>query len=159
MNQLPDQAPVNVGQPLTDEAAALEAQRLIHDAYRPTSFRDTSPVPVVGTAPPVAQPGRPPMSQAATDASALMLSGSALTIAVGGTGSLVMLASGYADPVVCAIVFGAPAALVLALARLVRRAKDAMPAEHHHHYSGPVYQQNQTVTNQNRWLGKTTNNL
>jgi hypothetical protein len=99
------------------------------------------------------------MSQGATDASVLMLSGSVLTVAVGGTGSLVMYASGYADPVVCAIVFGAPVALVLALARLMRRAKGVLPAEHHHHYSGPVHQTHQTVHNENRWLGRTTNKL
>lgn len=144
--------------PLTDEAAALEARRIIDAAYRPapTSFRDDTPLPVVGTTPPVPQPGRPPMSQAATDASALMLSGSVLTMAVGGTGSLVMYASGYADPIVCAIVFGAPAALVLALSRLMRRAKDVLPSEHHHHYRGPVTQTHQTVHNENRWLGRST---
>jgi len=139
---------------LTDEAAALEAERIIT-----TAFRDPTPVPAVGTTPPVAQPGRPPMSQGATDASVLMLSGSVLTVAVGGTSSLVMYASGYADPVVCAIVFGAPAVLVLALSRLLGRAKNALPAEHHHHYNGPVTQTHQTVTNQNRWLGKTSNRL
>lgn len=150
---------INPAAPLSDEAAALEAKRIIDAAYRPTSFRDDTPLPVVGTTPPVAQPGRPPMSQKATDASALMLSGSVLTVAVGGSGSLVMLASGYADPVVCALVFGAPAALVLALSRLMRRAKDVLPAEVHNHFSGPVHQQHQTVTNHSRWLGKTTNKL
>lgn len=140
--------------PLTAEAAAVEAERIIT-----TAFRDPTPTPAIGTAPPVPQPGRPPMSQGATDASVLMLSGSVLTVAIGGTSSLVMYASGYADPVVCAIVFGAPAALVLALSRLLSRAKGVLPDEHHHHYSGPVTQTHQTVTNQNRWLGKTTNKL
>lgn len=149
---------INPSRPaMTDAAAAVEAKRIIDEAV--LSFRDPTPVPAIGTAPPVTQPGRPPMSQGATDASALMLSGSVLTVAVGGAGSLVMLASGYADPVVCALVFGAPAALILALGRLVRRAKSALPAEIHHHYSGPVHQHSQTVTNHNRWMGKTTNNL
>jgi hypothetical protein len=166
MNQLPDRLPTYVGQPqpLSDETAK-ERARQIADAVdevlaeKKTFHRDDTPVPLVGSAPPVPQPGRPPMSQAATDASALMLSGSVLTMAVGGTGSLVMYASGYADPVVCAIVFGAPAALVLAIARLMRRAKDVLPAEHHHHYRGPVTQTHQTVHNENRWLGRTTNKL
>lgn len=146
--------------PLSDEAAALEARRIIDAAYRsaPTAFRDDTPVPAIGATPPVPQPGRPPMSQGATDASVLMLSGSVLTVAVGGTSSLVMYASGYADPVVCAIVFGAPAALILAISRLLSRAKGVLPDEHHHHYSGPVHQQHQTVTNQNRWLGRSTTN-
>lgn len=54
------------GQPLTESAATTEAHRLIREAYRQettpvvtpvvTSFRDTSPVPAIGTAPPVVQP-------------------------------------------------------------------------------------------------------
>jgi len=139
---------------MTDEAAAVEAERIIT-----TAFRDPTPVPSVGTTPPVPQPGRPPMSQSATDASMLMLSASVLTVAVGGSASLIMYASGYADPVVCAIVFGLPVALVLALGRLVRRAKDALPAEHHHHYSATVHQDQRNVTSRSSWLGKTTNNL
>lgn len=143
------------------EARALIAA--IEQAMQPaTAYRDDSPLPVVGPTPPVPQPGRPPMSQAATDASALMLSGSVLTLAIGGTGSLVMYASGYADPVVCAIVFGAPAAIALALARLMKHAKAAaaaLPAETHHHYNGTVVQHTQTVQSSSRWLGKTTNNL
>ncbi|MFJ7050029.1 hypothetical protein ACIQVC_42480 [Streptomyces sp. NPDC101112] len=48
--------------PLTEPEASAEAARLIREAYRPestpaaTSFRDTSPVPAIGTAAPVAQP-------------------------------------------------------------------------------------------------------
>ncbi|MDX3579952.1 hypothetical protein [Streptomyces sp. FL07-04A] len=49
---------------LTEAQAATEAARLIREAYRqeaevlpaPTSFRDDSPVPTVGTTPPVPQP-------------------------------------------------------------------------------------------------------
>ncbi|MFC7968783.1 hypothetical protein [Streptomyces cinereoruber] len=47
---------------LTDSEASAEAARLIAEAYRPetpaapTSYRDTTPVPAVGTAPPVPQP-------------------------------------------------------------------------------------------------------
>jgi hypothetical protein len=139
---------------MTDEAAALEAQRIIA-----TAFRDPTPVPTVGTAPPVPQPGRPPMSQGATDASVLMLAGGATTVMVGGTAATLMYVSQFADPVVCAIVFGAPAALVLAISRLVRRAKDVLPAEHHHHYRGPVRQTHTEVHNSARLWGKTTNKL
>ncbi|WP_329114482.1 hypothetical protein [Streptomyces sp. NBC_01353] len=140
-----------------------QAQQLINavnDALQPvTNYRDDTPLPVVGPTPPVSQPGRPPMSQKATDLSALMLSGGAASLFVGGSASLVMLASGYADPVVCAILLGSPAVLVLAISRLLGRAKDVMPAEQHHHYNGPVHQHNQTIHTQNRLLGKTTNNL
>lgn len=48
---------------LTESEASAEAYRLIREAYRPeapapmaTSFRDASPVPAVGTTPPVPQP-------------------------------------------------------------------------------------------------------
>ena len=145
---------INPATPLTDEAAAIEARRIIT-----TAFRDPTPVPAVGSTPPVPQPGRPPMSQGATDASVLMLAGGATTVMVGGTAATLMYVSQYADPLVCALVFGAPTVLVLALSRLLARAKNALPPEHHHHYSGPVTQTHQTVTNQNRWMGKTTNNL
>lgn len=47
--------------PLTESAASAEAYRLIKEAYQqeastPTSFRDTSPVPTIGSTPPVPQP-------------------------------------------------------------------------------------------------------
>lgn len=149
------------GQPaVNDQAAKLinAVEEAIAEAT-PTRYRDDSPVPVVGTAPPVAQPGRPPMSQGATDASALMLSGSVLTAVVGGSATAILWVSGQADPVVVGIVFGAPAALVLAISRLVRRAKDVLPDEHHHHYTGPVHNHNQHVHSQSRLWGKSTTNL
>ncbi|MEU2441820.1 hypothetical protein ABZ595_37410 [Streptomyces rubradiris] len=47
--------------PLTDSQASAEAARLIREAYQPTpepiiSYRDTTPVPAVGSTPPVLQP-------------------------------------------------------------------------------------------------------
>lgn len=47
--------------PLTESEASAEAYRLIREAYRqevPTSFRDTSPLPAYGSAPPVHQDDR-----------------------------------------------------------------------------------------------------
>lgn len=128
---------------MSDADAAVEAARLISDAYRPTAYRDTSPVPARGDAPPVAQPGRPPMSQGATDASVLMLAGGVTTTMVGGTAAVLMYVSQYADPLVCGLVFGAPTALVLALARLLKGAKPAPDV--HHHYDGPVYQDQRNI--------------
>lgn len=151
MNCLPDpqQPTLKAGQPTINDQAALfladiedALQVRAEEATRTATFhRDDTPLPVVGDAPPVPQPGRPPMSQRATDVSALMLSGGAASLMVGGSASLVMLASGYADPAVCAVVFGAPAVLVLALARLASKAKavvEAAPAPVHHHYNGNV---------------------
>ncbi|WP_019056435.1 hypothetical protein [Streptomyces prunicolor] len=128
---------------MTDAEAASEARRIIADAYRPTAYRDDTPVPARGDTPPVAQPGRPPMSQGATDASVLMLAGGVTTTMVGGTAAVLMYVSQFADPLVCALVFGAPTALVLALARLLKGAKPA--PDIHQHYDGPVYQDQRTI--------------
>ncbi|WP_329464466.1 hypothetical protein [Streptomyces sp. NBC_01431] len=141
----PDSTPHGTvtGAGLSEAQAEMEARRIIADAYRPTAYRDDTPVPAHGDTPPVTQPGRPPMSQGATDASVLMLTGGATTTMVGGTAAVLMYVSQFADPVVCALVFGAPAALVLALARLVGRAKPAPDV--HHHYSGPVHQEQRDI--------------
>ncbi|MFI9429130.1 hypothetical protein ACIG54_37050 [Streptomyces achromogenes] len=47
--------------PLTDSQASAEAARLIREAYQPTPepiirYRDTTPVPAIGSTPPVLQP-------------------------------------------------------------------------------------------------------
>lgn len=141
------------------ELAAKLAAAVEEALSTPTSYRDDSPLPATGTAPPVAQPGRPPMSQKATDASALMLTGSVLTLAAGGAASAVLWASGHADPTVIGLIAAAPAAVAIpiwALARLIKSTGEAT-AEHHHHYTGPVH--NQTVNSTTRLWGKTTNNL
>ncbi|MFJ9378615.1 hypothetical protein [Streptomyces sp. NPDC101455] len=143
---------------MTEDEAAVEAARIIADAYRPTptAYRDTSPLPARGDTPPVTQPGRPPMSQGATDASALMLAGGAMTAMVGGTAAVLMYVSQFADPLVCGLVFGAPTALVLALARLLKGAKPE--PDTHHHYDGPVYQDQRTIHSRTTGVwAKTTN--
>lgn len=149
----------------TDRAEVQKLASAVEEALvegMKTFHRDPSPVPLIGAAPPVAQPGRPPMSQSAVDASTMMLSGGVATVLVGGAASLVMIASGYADPTVCAIVFGSPAALILALSRLARRAKEVVevaPPQHHHYYNGDVYQTQSHTTNNTRGVwAKTINN-
>ncbi|MCX4450673.1 hypothetical protein [Streptomyces sp. NBC_01789] len=158
--QLPEQ-PVRTGQPDPIRRSADQLMAAINEIEKATAYRDDRPLPVVGTAPPVPQPGRPPMSQRATDASALMLAGGAATVMVGGGASLVMLASGYADPAVCAIVLGAPAVIVLAVSRLVGRVKavaEAAPAPTHNHYYGSVTQDSRSITTDTRGLWARTNN-
>ncbi|MFD6891939.1 hypothetical protein [Streptomyces sp. NPDC059957] len=133
------------GTPLTDSEADNRARQLIAEAY----YRDDSPVPAYGVAEPVAQPGRPPMSQKATDISALMLSGSVAALSVGGATSLVLYVIGTVSPVTLAIGAAGPVALVLAVGSLLKAAGGAaasLPAEHHHHYTGPVRQTNTTTT-------------
>ncbi|KOG73780.1 hypothetical protein ADK77_08060 [Streptomyces antibioticus] len=141
---------------MSDAEAAAKARRIIAEAYGPTVYRDDTPVPAYGPTPPVAQPGRPPMSQGATDASVLMLTGGATTAMVGGTAAVLMYVSQFADPVVCGLVFGAPTALLLALARLIKRAKPAPDV--HHHYTGPVYQDQRNVHTTTRGVWAKTNN-
>lgn len=146
---------------MTDDQAAAEARRIIADAYRPTpqtptAYRDDTPIPTRGSTPPVVQPGRPPMTQGATDASVLMLTGGATASMLGLTASVLMYVSQYADPVVCAVVLGAPTALVLAVARLAKRAKPAPNI--HHHYQGPVHQDRRTVHTRTTGVWAKTNN-
>ncbi|WP_331445849.1 hypothetical protein [Streptomyces xanthochromogenes] len=140
---------------------------------RPTSYRSADPTvpswadgPQIGTAPAVAQPGRPAMSQRAVDLNTTLLSASVAIAAMGGAVAVVCWASRLANPVVigwiCACFVGVPAAIalpVLALKGLMKSAKEvveAAPAEIHHHYSGPVHQDQRNVSNTNRGFGRST---
>ncbi|GAA3850144.1 hypothetical protein GCM10023084_00540 [Streptomyces lacrimifluminis] len=138
---------------MSDAEAATEASRLIADAYRPaphtpTAYRDTSPLPAYGDTPPVTQPGTPPMSQRAVDASRLMLTAGLATVPPGLIAIGVLIASRQADPTVIGMICAAPAAVavpILAIARLFSRVAEATPDTHHHHYAGPVRQENTTT--------------
>ena len=145
----------NIERPMNDVEAEARARQLIAEAYTPTSFRDDSPILAYGPTPPVAQDGRPPMSQRATDASALMLSGSVAALSVGGATSLVLYTLGQVDPTTLAIGAAGPVALVLAVGSLLRsvgRAKADMHTEHHHHYNGSVRQETTNVSSTTKGL-------
>jgi acetylornithine deacetylase/succinyl-diaminopimelate desuccinylase-like protein len=139
---------------MTEQEAAVEARRIITDFA--TSYRDQTPVPRYGDAPPVPQPGRPPMSSKAVDDTARMLGASVLIAVSGGSTTAVLWASGYANPTVVALVFGAPTALALALGRVMKRVKEATPDVHHHHYTGHVDQR--TVHTKTTGVWARTNN-
>ncbi|MFJ3283287.1 hypothetical protein [Streptomyces halstedii] len=165
MNRLPDpqQPTTPAGQPhINDQAARFLADlETAFTTQQATAYRDDTPLPTTGPTPPVPQPGRPPMSQKATDASTLMLTGGAASLMVGGGASLVMLASGHADPTVCAVAFGAPTVLVLAIARLVGKAKtvvEAAPAPVHHHYNGNITVDQRSLHTQTRGVIAHTRN-
>lgn len=139
-------------------AANDQAQRFLADVEdamaTPTHYRDETPVPPIGAAIPVAQPGRPPMSQRATDASALMLSAGVASIPVGGMASLFVYVLGHADPVALGIAAAAPATLavpILALSALVKRAEQAAPDVHVHHYNGSIDQRTINATARGVW--------
>lgn len=147
--------PTETNPAMTDAEAAIEARRIITDFA--TAYRDHTPVPHVGATPPVPQPGRPPMSQGAVDASTVMLSAGVASLPVGAVAIGVLLASGHADPTVIGMICAAPAALavpILAIARLVRGAKPEPDV--HHHYSGPVDQRHVHTTTRGVWA-KTNN--
>lgn len=149
------------GRPLNDDEAKARARQLIEEAYKPTSYRDDSPVPAYGPTPPVTQPGRPPMSQRATDASGLMLAGSVASLSVGGATSLVLYTLGQVDPTTLAIGAAGPVALVLAVGSLIRsvgRAKADAHTEHHHHYQGGVVQNTTNVDQTTKGLFANTRN-
>ncbi len=152
-------------QPTTTPDVNEQANKLIaavNEAITPpTNYRDETPVPAIGAAPPVRQPGRPAMSQRATDASVLMLSAGIASVPMGGMAALVIYALGNADPTALAIGAAAPAAFavpILALSSLVKRAKTAVPAEQHHHYNGTVIQDHRTTTTHTRGVWARTRN-
>ncbi|MFJ8923880.1 hypothetical protein ACIREK_30935 [Streptomyces sp. NPDC102415] len=157
--QLPEQPTPAVGQPTAHAQQIINA---VEEVYAPQTFyRDTTTLPAVGDTPPVPQPGQPPMSQKATDASVLMLAGGAATVMVSGSAAGLMYFSQFADPVACAIVLGAPVALVIAISRLVSKAKtaiEAAPPTIHQHYNGTVHQDTRTVTSTTRGVIANTRN-
>ncbi|MCG5121601.1 hypothetical protein ACWGS5_13600 [Streptomyces albidoflavus] len=133
-------------EPLTEQQAAFEAARLIADAYSDgapaaTRYADTRPLPTTGDAMPWPQPGRPPMSQRATDLSGLMVAGGIASLPAGAAAALVTWAVGQANPVSLAVAGSAPVALVLAVAVVARCLRGvSLHTEEHHHFQAPVVQ-------------------
>jgi len=140
----------------TDRAEVQKLATAVEEALAEamkTSYRDDRPLPVTGDAPPVAQPGIPPMSQRTTEIARAVMYSSLATVPPGLIAVAVLVASEHANPTVIGTICAAPAALavpILALARLMRRTGEALPAEHHHHYKGPVYQDQRSTTNQTK---------
>jgi hypothetical protein len=77
------------------------------------------------------------MSQKATDDSVRMIAFGGMSLMVCAGGGIVMVASDFADPTVIGVSLGGLTALALAIGRLLGRAKEAAPDEHHHTYNGP----------------------
>ncbi|MEU8469578.1 hypothetical protein AB0F30_16920 [Streptomyces sp. NPDC029006] len=175
MNRLPEPPArqphaTQAGQPTPNDDARYRAAQIaaaVDDIYeQPTSFRDgTLPTTyTIGLTPPVAQPGRPPMSQRAVDLNTTILTSSVLTVSLGGAATGILWASGHADPTVVGCIVAAPAALaipILALSRLLKRAKEtveAAPPVIHQHYTGTVHQDTRTVNSTNRGIWAHTRN-
>lgn len=172
MSPLPGQRPtVTAGQPdLNYQAHQLLVA--VEDALQaPTSYRSTDSAvpswadgPQIGTAPAVPQPGVPPMSQRSTDIGRTALYCGVATVPPGLIAIGVMLASTNANTTVIGCICVVPAALavpILAVTRLLRGAKEvvaAAPAEVHHHYSGPVHQDQRNVHTRTSGLWAKTHN-
>ena len=150
----------------TDRAEVTKLANAVDEAlveHMQTRFRDNTPVPAYGDTPPVPQPGTPPMSPRVTEITRAVMYGSLATVPPGLIAIGILVASEHADPTVIGMICAAPAAIavpILALARLLRRAKDALPVEQHHHYNGPVYQDQRNIHTQTRGVwAKTRNEL
>jgi hypothetical protein len=152
----------------TTEHERAESARLITEALddggapAATFYRDPNPPAPTG-AQPVAQPGRPPMSQRATDISGVITATGLASLPIGGGAALVLWQLSHVSPTVLAIAGLAPIGLVgavgKALGRTAKEVAEAAPAEHHHHYEGPATVQHTEVHTESRWFGRTTNQL
>lgn len=152
--QLPEQ-PV-AGQP-TDNPLAQAVNEAITKELAKTYHRDNTPVPLIGVAPPVAQPGQPPMSQWATDASGVLKGVGAVSIPIG----IAVWVVGQVDPWALGIILGSPAVAALAVARLVAKVKDAnraAPQPVTNHFHGTVHHDERTVTSTTRGVIAKTQN-
>jgi hypothetical protein len=132
--------------PLTDAVIKAAVDNAIHESRRDS------------TTPPARKPERPAMSSKATDDSVRMIAFGGMFLMVSAGGGIIMVASDFADPTVIGMICAAPAVLalpILALARLARRAKPE--PEIHHHYTGPVHQDQRNVENKNTgvWVKNT----
>ncbi|MDX3027499.1 hypothetical protein [Streptomyces scabiei] len=140
--------------PLTDSVISAAVDDAIEKAKR----QGTSPQAIIGTTPPVEQPGRAAMSGPAVDDTVRIIAFGGTTFLVCGGVAIVMVASEAADPTAIGTFFGGLALLAFAIARLLRRAGQAVPPEHHHTYTGPVYQDQRNVHSSTRGVWAKTSN-
>lgn len=159
----PERHPIHAapaaGQAAPTDADREAARRLIAALDElPTSFRDDTPVPKIGDALPVQQPGRPAMSERATDASVMMIAGGFFSLCLGAAVSAVLHYSGHANPVVVGLICATPPIAFFSIRGLVKSLKQALPAEIHNHYEGTVYQDQRNVHTSTRGLWAKTNN-
>jgi hypothetical protein len=141
--------------PLSDAIISAAVDNAIEKAKR----QGTTPKVVIGNAPPVPQPGIPPMSSKAVDDAVRMLAAGAASLPIGGMTALILHVLGTVDPTQLAIGAAAPVALVLAVRSLLGRAKqvvEAAPPVIHQHFDGAVVHQDQRQ-NHSRTIGAIAN--
>ncbi|MGW7548945.1 hypothetical protein ACWGKQ_48700 [Streptomyces sp. NPDC054770] len=144
--------PLDSGVRMSDDVAAAEAARIIADAYRPapetpTAYRDDSPLPAYGDTPPVMQPDRRIVPAWAAGTA---VAGIGVGAAFVGVGCGVWLAcQGFAAVSLTSVLFvtlpiAAVAGVFTAIGTALRSLK-GVHTENHHHYAGPVRQENNTT--------------
>ncbi len=149
--------------PLSESEAEAEARRIIEGLWKSepiaaaTSFRDTTPTPPYGTTPPVHQDDHRIVPAWAAGVAVVSIGvGAGIT----GIGCGVWLAcQGFAAVTLTSVLFvtlpiAAVATVVVAVGSAIKGVK-ATNSQTHHHYSGPVHQENTTqVTNHGKWFGR-----
>ncbi|GHD84968.1 hypothetical protein [Streptomyces naganishii] len=147
----PDSAPWHPR--MSDAEATAEAQRIIADAYRPvpqmpTRYRDTAPLPAYGSTPPVPQPDSRivPAWAAGTAVAGIGVGATCVGVGCG----IWLACQGFAAVTLTSVLFVTlPIAAVAAVAAAIGSAVRSLKASHtetHHHYSGPVRQETNTIT-------------
>jgi len=164
VNRLPDPtqptAP-KAGQPHVDTTAndllhsietAMQdaAQRIAAEQTPriPTFYKDPTETPQIGTAPPVMQPGRAPMSQKAADATGLILAVGIAAPLIGGGFALAMWGTSLANFKVIGAIAGGVIGIALAVKSLLGSARDvveAAPPTIHQHFDGAVVHQDHST--------------
>ncbi|MFJ8097031.1 hypothetical protein [Streptomyces griseofuscus] len=150
---MPDHDPTTRPLPMTDAEAAAEARRIIADAcqptpHMPTAYRDPAPLPAYGPTPPVPQPDNRIVP---AWAAGMAVAGIGVGATCVGLGCGIWLAcKGFAAVTLSSVLFvtlpiAALAAVATAIGSAVRSIK-ATHTETHHHYTGPVRQENNTIT-------------
>ncbi|MFG3517574.1 hypothetical protein [Streptomyces bobili] len=151
------------------ESIRLLAEGLSSNTPLPTRYRDIVPAPIeptVGDAVPFAQPGRPPMSQHATDHATLVIVYSFGSLPVGGAISLVLWQLSSVSSTTLAIagigaagVFIAIGAAARMIGRAFRDVASELPDHTVNQYTGTVYVQHTELHTNTRGFGRTNNQL
>jgi len=147
MTVLPESQPTapaagQTSNPLADAVIKAAVDNAIHESRRDS------------TTPPQRRPDVPAMSARTTELTRAVMYCSLATVPPGLITVAVMVASEHANPTVIGMICAAPAAVavpILAIARLIRRAGEAAPDEHHHHYTGPVRQETNVDSRRAVW--------
>ncbi len=150
---------------MSDAEANAEARRIIAEAYRPvpqtpTAYRDPAELPAYGTTPPVPQPDHRIVPGWAAGTAVAGIGTGAACIGIGC--GIWLACKGFAAVTLTSVLFvtlpiAAVATVAVAIGSALRSLKTTR-TETHHHYTGPVSQQNTTLNAHTRGLIARTHN-